>query len=117
MRSLASLQDKMTRPSVTTVRNKMLHTFSKSLRVGLMAGVGGGIPSNAHDMGFGDVVISCSEGTVGGREVVQYDMGKVGSGGSFIEMGNLHPQSYPPTKTKPDPAKKSLASDHPNSPH
>lgn len=74
--------------SATTVANNMLRTFSKSLRVGLMVGVGGGIPSAAHDIRLGDVVISCPEGTVGG--VVQYDMGKVGSGGEFLRIGSLN---------------------------
>lgn len=74
--------------SATTVANNMLRTFSRSLRVGLMVGVGGGIPSTAHDIRLGDVVISCPEGTVGG--VVQYDMGKVGSGGEFHRTGSLN---------------------------
>ncbi|KAJ6103492.1 hypothetical protein N7486_005919 [Penicillium sp. IBT 16267x] len=74
--------------SATTVANNMLRTFSKSLRVGLMVGVGGGIPSTAHDIRLGDVVISCPEGTFGG--VVQYDMGKVGSGGKFHRIGSLN---------------------------
>ncbi|KAJ6103901.1 hypothetical protein N7486_004123 [Penicillium sp. IBT 16267x] len=63
--------------SAATVANNMVRTFSKSLRVGLMVGVGGGIPSAAHDIRLGDVVISCPEGTSGG--VLQYDMGKVGA--------------------------------------
>jgi nucleoside phosphorylase len=69
----------------------MLRTFSKSLRVGLMVGVRGGIPSTAHDIRLGDVVISCPEGTVGG--VVQYYIGKVGSGGEFHRTGSLN---FPP---------------------
>ncbi|KAJ9480589.1 hypothetical protein VN97_g12962, partial [Penicillium thymicola] len=77
--------------SATTVANNMLRTFSKSLRVGFMVGVGGGIPSTTHDIRLGDVVISCPEGTLGG--VVQYDMGKVGSGGEFHRTGSL---SSPP---------------------
>lgn len=74
--------------AATTVANNMVRTFSTSLRVGLMVGVGGGIPSTAHDIRLGDVVISCPEGTVGG--VVQYDMGKVGLDGGFYRNGSLN---------------------------
>jgi nucleoside phosphorylase len=74
--------------AATTVANNMVRTFSTSLRVGLMVGVGGGIPSTAHDIRLGDVVISCPEGTVGG--VVQYDMGKVGLDGEFHRTGSLN---------------------------
>ncbi|KAJ5963150.1 hypothetical protein N7481_013455 [Penicillium waksmanii] len=69
--------------SATTVANNMIRTFSKSLRIGLMVGIGGGIPSAAHDIRLGDVVISYPQGTFGG--VIQYDMGKVIAGG-----GNLN---------------------------
>jgi hypothetical protein len=31
----------------------MIRTFSKSLRVGLMVGIGGGIPSTTHDIRLG----------------------------------------------------------------
>ncbi|KAJ5814106.1 uncharacterized protein N7503_000856 [Penicillium pulvis] len=79
--------------SATTVANNMLRTFSKSLRVGFMVGVGGGIPSKAHDVRLGDVVISCPEGTIGG--VVQYDMGKVVPGGRFNRTGSLNSPPRP----------------------
>ncbi|KAJ5909138.1 hypothetical protein N7495_001820 [Penicillium taxi] len=74
--------------SATTVANNMVRTFSKSLRIGLMVGVGGGIPSATRDIRLGDVVISCPEGTTGG--VLQYDMGKVGAGGEFHRIGSLN---------------------------
>ncbi|KAJ5646947.1 hypothetical protein N7490_003319 [Penicillium lividum] len=74
--------------SATTVANNMVRTFSKSLRVGLMVGVGGGVPSAAHDIRLGDVVVSCYEGTSGG--VLQYDMGKVGTNGEFHRTGSLN---------------------------
>ncbi|KAI1831011.1 hypothetical protein DTO006G1_7922 [Penicillium roqueforti] len=74
--------------SATTVANNMVRTFSKSLRIGLMVGVGGGIPSAAHDIRLGDVVISFPEGTSGG--VLQYDMGKVGTKGEFHRTGSLN---------------------------
>ncbi|KAJ5642275.1 hypothetical protein N7490_006275 [Penicillium lividum] len=74
--------------SATTVATNMLRTFSKSLRIGLMVGVGGGIPSAAHDIRLGDIVISCPEGTCGG--VIQYDMGKVIADGEFERTGSLN---------------------------
>ncbi|KAF7183007.1 hypothetical protein CNMCM7691_002751 [Aspergillus felis] len=74
--------------SATTVANNMVRTFSTSLRVGLMVGVGGGIPSTLHDIRLGDVVISCPTGTCGG--VIQYDMGKVGIDGTFSRTGSLN---------------------------
>ncbi|KAL6233007.1 hypothetical protein BDW75DRAFT_232303 [Aspergillus navahoensis] len=39
--------------AATTVANNMVRTFSKSLRIGLMVGVGGGIPSTDHDIRLG----------------------------------------------------------------
>ncbi|KAK5805951.1 hypothetical protein VI817_000209 [Penicillium citrinum] len=74
--------------SAATVANNMLRTFSKSLRIGLMVGIGGGIPSAAHDVRLGDVVISCPEGTCGG--VIQYDMGKIIADGEFERTGSLN---------------------------
>lgn len=79
--------------SATTVANHMIRTFSKSLRIGLMVGVGGAIPSVAHDIRLGDVVISCPEGTSGG--VLQYDMGKVGTSGEFNRTGSLNSPPRP----------------------
>jgi nucleoside phosphorylase len=73
--------------SATTVANNMIRTFSRSLRIGLMVGIGGGIPSPAHDIRLGDIVISYPQGTCGG--VIQYDMGKVVTGGEFERTGSL----------------------------
>jgi nucleoside phosphorylase len=66
----------------------MIRTFSKSLRIGLIVGIGGGIPSAAHDIRLGDVVVSYPQGTFGG--VIQYDMGKVVAGGEFERNGSLN---------------------------
>ncbi|KAJ5267434.1 hypothetical protein N7478_000692 [Penicillium angulare] len=74
--------------SATTVATNMLRTFSKSLRIGLMVGIGGGVPSAAHDIRLGDVVISYPQGTCGG--VIQYDMGKIIAGGEFERTGSLN---------------------------
>ncbi|KAE8165749.1 purine and uridine phosphorylase [Aspergillus tamarii] len=74
--------------AATTVANNMVRTFSKSLRIGLMVGVGGGIPSTTSDIRLGDIVISCPTNTCGG--VLQYDMGKVGVDGKFTRVGSLN---------------------------
>ncbi|KAH2183704.1 hypothetical protein KXW61_002109 [Aspergillus fumigatus] len=74
--------------AATTVANNMVRTFSKSLRIGLMVGVGGGIPSAGHDIRLGDIVISCPTASCGG--VVQYDMGKVTADGVFCRTGFLN---------------------------
>ncbi|KAL2803394.1 putative wd40 protein [Aspergillus granulosus] len=74
--------------SATTVANNMMRTFSNSLRFGLMVGIGGGIPSAAHDIRLGDIVVSYPTGTCGG--VVQHDMGKIGDCGKFTRTGSLN---------------------------
>jgi nucleoside phosphorylase len=74
--------------SATTVANNMLRTFSKSLRIGLMVGIGGGVPSADYDIRLGDVVISYPQGACGG--VIQYDMGKIIAGGEFERTGSLN---------------------------
>jgi nucleoside phosphorylase len=79
--------------AATTVANNMVRTFSKSLRIGLMVGFGGGIPSTDHDIRLGDIVISCPTGSCGG--VVQYDMGKVTADGVFCRTGFLNSPPRP----------------------
>ncbi|KAJ5765674.1 purine and uridine phosphorylase [Penicillium odoratum] len=74
--------------SAATVAKHTTRTFSNSLRVGSMVGVGGGIPSSENDIRLGDVVISCPVGTYGG--VVQYDMGKHVACGAFSKTGSLN---------------------------
>lgn len=74
--------------SATTVANNMLRTFSRSLRVGLMVGIAGGIPSDDHDIRLGDIVVSRPEGSFGG--VFQHDMGKITEGGKFHRTGSLN---------------------------
>jgi nucleoside phosphorylase len=60
--------------AVTVIRMKS--TF-RCLEIGLVVGVGGGVPSENHDIRLGDVV-------VGDGGVIQYDMGKTVQGGRFI---------------------------------
>jgi hypothetical protein len=66
----------------------MVRTFSTSLRVKLIVGVGGGIPSTLHKIRLGDVVINCPTGTCRGE--IQYDMGKIGIDGTFSRTGSLN---------------------------
>jgi nucleoside phosphorylase len=73
--------------SATAVAMQLLASFH-SIRFGLMVGIGGGIPNNGADIRLGDVVIGEPIGTHGG--VVQYDYGKVLSGGHFERTGMLN---------------------------
>jgi ankyrin repeat protein/nucleoside phosphorylase len=59
-----------------------------SLRMSLMVGIGGGVPSLEADIRLGDVVISVPQGAYGG--VVQYDFGKTVSGGLQMRTGSLN---------------------------
>ncbi|KAL3461824.1 nucleoside phosphorylase domain-containing protein [Aspergillus heterothallicus] len=60
----------------------------RSIKVGLMVGIGGGVPSDEADIRLGDVVISRYGG------LVQYDLGKIEAGGKSVLTGYLSP---PPT--------------------
>lgn len=60
----------------------------KSIRFGLMVGVGGGVPSAETDIRLGDVVVSQPFKQHGG--VVQYDFGKTGKDGHIIRTGFLN---------------------------
>ncbi|KAK6349346.1 hypothetical protein TWF730_010094 [Orbilia blumenaviensis] len=59
-----------------------------SLKIFLLVGIGGGIPSACHDIRLGDIVISKPQNSFGG--VVQYDLGKTGKGGHFERVGSLN---------------------------
>ncbi|RFN47828.1 g-protein beta wd-40 repeats containing [Fusarium flagelliforme] len=74
-----------------TVANNLLRTF-KSIRFGLLVGIGGGAPSPEHDIRLGDVVISQPSETLGG--IVQHDRGKILSQGGFKRTGS---HNAPPT--------------------
>ncbi|WYZ38366.1 hypothetical protein EsH8_III_000280 [Colletotrichum jinshuiense] len=73
--------------SAATVANNMLHSFP-NVRIGLMVGIGGGAPSQKHDIRLGDVVVSKPGGGNGG--VFQYDFGKTIQNCSFQETGFLN---------------------------
>ncbi|KAL6887401.1 ankyrin [Trichoderma longibrachiatum] len=59
--------------SAATVANDMSHNFP-NIKARLMVGIGGGAPSNKHDIRLGDLVVSapCN----GHSGVMQYDFGK-----------------------------------------
>jgi len=71
-----------------SIASKMRSSFP-NIRVGLMVGVGGGVPSEEHDIRLGDVVVSQPTGVYGG--VVQYDAGKALADEEFERTGILCP--------------------------
>src|SRR5271156_4868779 len=73
--------------SAARVATQMLSTFTE-LRFGLLVGIGGGMPSEEHDIRLGDVVVSKPTGTFGG--VIQYDFGKTVQDGKFTRTGSLN---------------------------
>ncbi|KAH0497651.1 hypothetical protein TgHK011_004940 [Trichoderma gracile] len=75
--------------SAASVATRMVTAFV-NIKVGLMVGIGGGMPQN--NVRLGDVVISCPKGKSPG--VVQWDAGKALSGGVFQRKGSLN---KPPT--------------------
>jgi nucleoside phosphorylase len=72
--------------SAAAVATQMLCSF-ESIRIGLMVGIGGGIPGKDCDIRLGDVVVSTPGKTHGG--VVQYDYGKTVKG-QFKQTGSLN---------------------------
>ncbi|GKU07054.1 nucleoside phosphorylase [Fusarium langsethiae] len=73
--------------SATAVAMDMTNTFP-NLRVGLMVGIGGGVPSAEHDIRLGDVIVGRPQGREGG--VVQYDLGKTSPGEHPTISGSLN---------------------------
>jgi nucleoside phosphorylase len=73
--------------SAATVASQMLSTF-RSIRFGLMVGIGGGVPGKGADIRLGDVVVSKPTGDFGG--VVQYDFDKTVAQGVFERTGRLN---------------------------
>ncbi|KAF2233436.1 purine and uridine phosphorylase [Viridothelium virens] len=64
----------------------------RSVRIGLLVGIGGGVPSQGYDIRLGDVVVSEPTAQHGG--VIQYDRGKVLKDNDFQRTGYLQ---SPPT--------------------
>lgn len=85
---VACLPGGQTGPSAATaVATKMLNKF-RSIKVGFMVGIGGGVPNQRADIRLGDVVVSFPEMSHGG--VVQYDFGKAEADGHFRRTGYLN---------------------------
>ncbi|KAL6696840.1 ankyrin repeat-containing domain protein [Trichoderma pleuroticola] len=70
--------------SAATVATQMVQTFA-SIKIGLMVGIGGGIPPKVR---LGDVVVSTPDGQFPG--VVQWDLGKSTGEGKFKRTGSLN---------------------------
>ncbi|KAM0192695.1 hypothetical protein ACHAPI_008054, partial [Fusarium lateritium] len=62
------------------------------IKIGLLVGIGGGIPRPGRDIRLGDVVVSQPDGKSGG--VVQYDLGKAKADSTWERKGSLN---MPPT--------------------
>ncbi|KAF4763491.1 hypothetical protein HAV15_000099 [Penicillium sp. str.  len=77
--------------SAASVAKDMLTSFP-NVRIGLMVGIGGGVPSQRHDIRLGDVVVSTPSDDTGG--VIQYDFGKSIQGQAFRATRFLN---QPPT--------------------
>lgn len=73
--------------SATNVAKDMIRSFPK-LRFALMVGIGGGAPTEEHDIRLGDVVVSEPHNDHGG--VVQYDRGKRMLDGKFQRTGQVN---------------------------
>ncbi|CAI0654347.1 unnamed protein product, partial [Colletotrichum noveboracense] len=73
--------------TAATVAKDLLRTF-KSIRFGLLVGIGGGAPSRTNDIRLGDIVVSQPTGTSGGA--IQYDRGKTVQDGEFHRTGSLN---------------------------
>lgn len=81
--------------SATSVAVQMRTTFS-SIRVGLMVGIGGGVPSAEHDVRLGDLVVGIPDKSRGG--VVQYDLGRATQDNKWVPFGSLN-SPHPLLKT------------------
>ncbi|CAI7653375.1 unnamed protein product [Penicillium crustosum] len=77
--------------SAANVAMNMLNSFH-NIRIGLIVGIGGGVPSENHDIRLGDVVVSAPRDGKSG--VFQYDFGKSIQGQEFQHTRFLN---QPPT--------------------
>ncbi|KAE8407121.1 ankyrin repeat-containing domain protein [Aspergillus pseudonomiae] len=73
--------------SAATVAAQMRATFG-SIGFGLLVGIGGGVPSDLHDIRLGDVVVGMPGVRSGG--IIQYDFGKTVAEGKFVHTGYLN---------------------------
>ncbi|PWI68216.1 hypothetical protein PCL_01985 [Purpureocillium lilacinum] len=80
-------EDGLSSANAATVADNMLHEFH-NIKFGVAVGVGGGAPSDQHDIRLGDVVVSTPGNGQGG--VLQFDFGKVIQGEEFRWTGHLN---------------------------
>lgn len=73
--------------SAAVVARDMVRSFT-NIRFALMVGIGGGAPSQRHDVRLGDIVVSSPASGIGG--VLQYDFGKTIQDESFEVTGHLN---------------------------
>ena len=73
--------------TATVVARDMLSSFP-NVRIGLMVGIGGGAPSQKHDIRLGDIVVSSPSN--GGSGVLQYDFGDTIQQQGFQTTGFLN---------------------------
>ena len=59
----------------------MQYSF-RAIRFGLMVGIGGGVPSEEHDIRLGDIVVGVAGKNSSG--VIQYDFGRTIAEGRFV---------------------------------
>ncbi|KKA30387.1 hypothetical protein TD95_001038, partial [Thielaviopsis punctulata] len=69
-----------------TATEKVKHTFP-NIEFYLLVGIAGGVPSEAHDIRLGDIVVSYPNGQSPG--VIKHDFGKMESNG-FVRIGALN---------------------------
>jgi nucleoside phosphorylase len=74
--------------SAATTASNLLSSLPH-IRIGLLVGIGGGIPEpdKDQDIRLGDVVVSQPDGTIGG--VIQYDLGRSKANGVWEWKGSL----------------------------
>ncbi|KAJ5765631.1 Pfs NACHT and ankyrin domain-containing protein [Penicillium odoratum] len=90
---IASVPDRNEPTSASIVVANMLRTFSSSLRIGLIVGVGGGIPSEKSDIRLGDIVVGSPQENSSG--VVQYQMKEVDERRELAQTGSLYSTPRP----------------------
>lgn len=73
--------------SAANVATNLRRSFP-NIRIGLLVGIGGGAPSERHDIRLGDIVVGTPSAPNGG--VIQYDLGKTIQTGTFICTGFLN---------------------------
>ncbi|RBQ86696.1 hypothetical protein VDGD_04466 [Verticillium dahliae] len=71
----------------TVAAASMVYSFP-NVRIGLMVGIGGGVPSARNDIRLGAVVVGVPQGSH--SAVLQYDLGKMAQGEAFETRSHLN---------------------------